>query len=55
MGFKRGKPAVIYQRELLLDIQPQTSYSRDSCTGPDIETQDKAENMRRREGADQLL
>ena len=34
----------------------QTSYLRDSCTGPDIETQDMTENMRcKREGADQLF
>ena len=33
----------------------QTSYWRDSRAGPDIETQDKAESMYRREGADQLF
>jgi len=33
-------------------FEPQTSYLRDIRSGPDIETQGKAETMSRREGAD---
>jgi len=35
--------------------RPQTGYSRDGCTGPDIEIQEKAENMRRRGDVDRLF
>jgi hypothetical protein len=35
--------------------QPQTRPERDMCTGPTFETQKKAVNVSRREGADQLL
>ena len=33
----------------------QSSYKRDGFTGPDIETQDKAGNIRWREGVDQVF
>jgi len=49
-----GQPGE-YNRYTTHLSHPQTRYFRESCTGPDIEAQDKAENMSRREGADQLF
>jgi len=47
---------VLHPRQTgMLEVRPQTSSSRDIYTGPDIETQDKAENMSRREGPNQLF
>jgi len=36
-------------------LYPKTNDKRDSCTGRDIENQDKTEIMSRREGVDKLL